>query len=221
MAIVDSKQKMLGINELIQEAYENEETHRLPLELEYPRFVQEAMMPNSYFLRYGNTIFVLHGSESKAGMAAMRIIKADTDENFVQALFQCFKDAYEIGYFVLVVREQLNDALIKSLDMVEKSPPNEDFEYIEDEDSDGTPIIAIVLGDPNGTELKQAVPYDFPPPQNSKDAVARVMSQSGAAPQSMGAPMGGGQMPPMQQPATQPSMGGLGQLQNKLTEGEV
>jgi hypothetical protein len=217
MAIVDSKQKMLGINELIQESYENEEEHRLPLELEYPRFVQEAMMPNSYFLRYGNTIFVLHGDDKQAGIASMRILRADTDENFIQALYQCFKDAYEIGYYLLVVRENISEPVINALDIIENDPKNPDIEYSLDNDSDGDDVMGIVIGNPNGTELKQPIPYDFEPPNNSQESIARSMNQSGQPPQQMG----GGQMPPMQPPMSAPPMGGLGQLQNNLAEGEV
>jgi hypothetical protein len=217
MAIVDSKEKMLGVNELIQEAYENEEEHRLPLELEYPRFVQEAMMPNSYFLRYGNSIFVLHGDDKQAGIASMRILRADTDENFVQALYQCFKDAYEIGYYLLVVRENLTDSLVNYLDIIENDPKNPDIEYSIDEDSDGDDVVGIVIGNPNNIELKQPIPYDFEPPKNAQEAMALMMRQSGKPPQ----PMGGDQMPPMQPPMSAPPMGGLGQLKNNLAEGEV
>jgi hypothetical protein len=217
MAIVDSKQKMLGVNELIQEAYENEEDHVLPLELEYPRFVQERMMPNSNFLRYGNTIFVLLGDDKRAGIASMRILIADTEENFIQALYQCFKDAYEIGYFLLVVRENINEPLVNALEIIENDPKNPDIEYSMDKDSDGDDVIGIVIGNPNGTELKQPIPYDVEPPKNSQEAMARMMNQSGQPQQ----PMSGGQMPPMQPSMSAPPMGGLGQLQNNLTEGEV
>ena len=121
---------------------------------------------------------------------------------------------------MLVVRGQLYEDVIEALDIIENDPKNPDIEYTIDKDSDGDDVMGIVIGNPNGTELKQPIPYDFEPPKNSQEAVARIMSQSGAAPQGMGAPMGG-QMPPMQQPMSQPPMGGLGQLQNNLTEGEV
>lgn len=219
MATVDSKEQMLDINQLIQDAYENEPDPRLPLELQYPRFVQERMIPNSLFLRYGNTIFIMHGDQKKAGLATMRIINADTDENFVQSLYQCLKDAYLDGFSVVVVRNP-SEMFMSALDMVEQQPPFPGTNHIVEKDSEGMTVVAVLIGDPKRTKLRQPVPLDFEPPKNAAEFAERIKNQKSRAPQ-MGAPMGGGQMPPMQQPMSQPPMGGLGQLQNKLTEGEV
>jgi len=220
MAIVDSKEQMLELNQLIQDGYENNPDPQLPLELQYPRFVQERTIPNSLFLRYGNTIFIMHGHEKKAGLASMRIINADTDENFVQSLYQCLKDAYLDGFYFLVVRNP-DEMFLSALEMVEQQPPHPGTNHRMDEDSDGMSVVGIMIGDPKRTKLRQPVPLDFPPPNNAREFAERIANQKGRAPQGMEAEMGGGQMPPMQTPMSQPPMGGLGQLQNKLTEGEV
>jgi len=213
MAIVDSKQKMLEVNQLIQDGYENNPDPQLPLELQYPRFMSERLIPNSLFLRYGNTIFILHGDQKQAGLASMRIINADTDENFVQSLYQCLKDSYEEGFFFVVVRNP-DEMFMDALNMVEQQPPIQGIKSKVDRDSDGMSVVGIMIGDPKGTKLRQPVPLDSKPPENAQDFTKRIMNQQGQAPQGMGA----SQMPP-QMPNQQ--MGGLGQLQNKLAEGEV
>lgn len=220
MATVDSKEQMLDVNQLIQDGYENDPDPTLPLELQYPRFVQERTIPNSLFLRYGNTIFIMHGDQKKAGLASMRIINADTDENFVQSLYQCLIDAYKDGFYFIVVRNP-SEVLLSSLEIIQAQPPFNGTTFRVDKDSDGMTVVGVVIGDPKNTKLRQPVPLDFPPPKNAAEFAERIANQKGRAPQSMGAPMGGGQMPQAQPPMPQPPMGGLGQLQNKLTEGEV
>lgn len=219
MAIVDSKEKMLGINELIQDAYENDPDPEFPLELTYARFAQEATMPNSYFLRYGNTVFIIHGDIKRAGLGTIRTLIADTDENLIQATAQFVKDAYEEGYYYLQSMDA-DPKFAKALGIVRDNTPHQGLKLkaVRNQENGGIKL-DIILGDPNGTQLKAPKPMNFQPPKNAQDAAARVTNQTSDASQEMG--MDSGQMPPIQQPMAKPPMGGLSQLQNKLTEGEV
>ena len=84
--IVDSKQQMLTVNEILQTAAEESQS-QYPLEIVYAAFFKEIQMPNSKFYRYGNTIFVIHADVKKPGIGSFRALNADTADNFLQSPF--------------------------------------------------------------------------------------------------------------------------------------
>jgi hypothetical protein len=54
MPLVDSRQQMLDLGELLKVAAENTKSE-YPMEFVYAAFVKEVQMPDSKLYRYGNT----------------------------------------------------------------------------------------------------------------------------------------------------------------------
>lgn len=224
MAVIDSKDQLLGINELLLNAAENVPQDGIPVEMVYASFVQEANMPNSFFLRYGNTIFILHGDLKRAGYAQFRALVADTAQNFLQAGFQFAKDAYEEGYYKLYTKFG-DKAILNIFKVIARNPPQQGMGFqVVDEDENGNITVELTLGDPNGTQLKQPKPFTMPPPKDAMDAANRAAMRSGEMPPQM---PNSGAGAPMQMPQGNPQsgggmpQGGLSQLTRNPMQGEV
>ena len=225
MAVVDSKQQMLDINTLLFEAAENVKDSKYPVEMVYASFVQEAQMPNSKFLRYGNTIFIIHGDLQRPGVGQFRALIADTAQNFLQGSYQFVIDAYKAGYFMLYTKFQ-DRAILNVFEIIQRNPPNQGMGFqLVRQDPDGMYVVQLMLGDPNGTNLAAPQPIDRPPSKNGMQSIETAVVDSGVMDEMGGAPMQppmGGDMPPMNAPqGGNPPAGGLGQLANNPMQGEV
>jgi len=64
MPLVDSRQQMLDLGEVLKVAAENTKSE-YPMEFVYASFVKEVQMPDSKFYRYGNTVYIVHGSKTE------------------------------------------------------------------------------------------------------------------------------------------------------------
>lgn len=148
MPLVDSKQQMLDVGEIIQIAAENTQSE-YPIQFVYAAFVKEVQMPDSKFFRYGNTIYVIHGSKKVPRKGMFRALNADTAENFLQSGFQFVIDAYKAGFDVLVT--QFSDqSLINIFRNVAKQPPNPGMGYNVQMLADGEYQVTLQLGTPRG-----------------------------------------------------------------------
>jgi hypothetical protein len=211
--IVDSKQQMLTVNEILQTAAELSQT-QYPLEIVYAAFVKEVQMDNSKFFRYGNTIFVIHSDAKRAGIGSFRALNADIAENFLQSSYQFVRDAYRAGFYQLVTKFK-DQSLLNIFRVISKNPPNPDMGYEVQKEPDGQYLVTLQLGAPqNMMERMQE-------PSIGGDMGQPMPPQQGMAPMGGGMPAAGG-MPPMGgMPAggNQP-MGALGSLAPR-TQGEV
>jgi len=111
MPIVDSKEQMLEPRDIILTAIEQQSTYLPgvegqadPTDLAYAAIVKEFEDPNGTFLRYGNTIFVIHGSTTKPGTGTFRALNADTARNFLDSSLKFIDDAYDKGYYLLITQ---------------------------------------------------------------------------------------------------------------------
>ena len=111
MPIVDSKEQMLEPRDIILTAIEQQSTYLPgvegqadPTDLAYAAIVKEFEDPNGTFLRYGNTIFVIHGSPTKPGTGTFRALNADTARNFLDSSLKFIDDAYDKGYYLLITQ---------------------------------------------------------------------------------------------------------------------
>ena len=127
MPLVDSRQQMLELGELLKVAAENTKS-QYPMEFVYAAFVKEVQMPDSKFYRYGNTVYVVHGSPKNPRKGTFRALNADTAPNFVASGFAFVVDAYKNGYDTLVT--QFSDqSLLNIFRNVAKNPPNPGMGY--------------------------------------------------------------------------------------------
>jgi hypothetical protein len=153
--IVDSKQQMLQVNELLRVAAENTQSE-YPPEMVFAAFMREAQMPNSKFLRYGNTIFIIHGDLEKAGVGSFRALNADTAQNFLQSSYQFVIDAYKAGYYMLVTQFK-DENLINLFKIIARNPPNPGMGFDQENSEDGEYIVHLMIGDPNQIELAKPI----------------------------------------------------------------
>jgi hypothetical protein len=127
MPLVDSRQQMLELGELLKVAAENTKSE-YPMEFVYAAFVKEVQMPDSKFYRYGNTVYVVHGSPKVPRKGTFRALNADTAQNFIASGFAFVVDAYKNGYDTLVT--QFSDqSLLNIFRTVAKNPPNPGMGY--------------------------------------------------------------------------------------------
>lgn len=153
--IVDSKQQMLQVNDLLQAAAENTQSE-YPVELVYAAFTREAQMPNSKFLRYGNTIFIIHGDLEKPGVGSFRALNADTAQNFLQSSYQFVIDAYKAGYYMLVTKFR-DQNLLNIFKIIQRNPPNPGMGFDVKTGADGQYVVNLMVGDPNQIELAKPI----------------------------------------------------------------
>jgi hypothetical protein len=144
MPLVDSKQQMLQVGELLTIASENTESE-YPPEFLYATFVKEVQMPDSKFLRYGNTLYLIHGSPQDPRKGQFRALNADTAENFLQSGFQFVIDAYKAGYDVLVT-EFKDQSLLNIFRTVSRTPPNPGMGYQVEMTQDNQYRVTLQLG---------------------------------------------------------------------------
>ena len=153
--IVDSKQKMLQVNDLLHAAAENTQSE-YPVEMVYASFTREAQMPNSKFLRYGNTIFIIHGDLEKPGVGSFRALNADTAQNFLQSSYQFVIDAYKAGYYMLITKFR-DQNLINIFKIIQRNPPNPGMGFDVKTGADGQYVVRLMVGDPNQIDLAKPI----------------------------------------------------------------
>jgi len=142
MEMVDSKQKKLTGEEIAEIAIVNTKVGR-PMKQAKEMLTIEFAMPNTWKMREGNTMFIVHRTPIP-GAGYFRPLNADTAQNFVNNT-QIFLDAaYKVGFDVLV--SQFNDPAILSLAKVlaRSFPPGRG--YIVQKTKDGGNQITIQVG---------------------------------------------------------------------------
>jgi hypothetical protein len=202
--IVDSRQEMLTVNEILQTAAEQTQS-QYPIELVFAAFVKEVQMKNSKFYRYGNTIFIIHADMQKPGIGSFRALNADIAENFLQASYQFVMDAYRAGFYQLVTKFK-DQSLLNIFRVISKNPPNTGMGYEVKKEPDGQYLVTLQLGDPQNAMEGMEVP-------NIGGDLGQSMPPT--APTQGMPPMGGGMPAGGNQP-----MGALGSLATR-TQDEV
>lgn len=224
--MVDSKQQMLQVNDLLRAAAENTQS-QYPMEIVLAAFTREAQMPNSKFLRYGNTIFIIHGDLEKPGVGSFRALNADTAQNFLQSSYQFVIDAYKAGYYMLITKFS-DKGLINIFKIIQRNPPNPGMGFDVQDSADGQYEVRLMVGDPSQIELAKPIGREnldktMSAIQSAGSEIAlSTMKQGGAEEGGMppqappqGMPQGRPQMPPQMAGALQ------GLRSQSPTEGEV
>ena len=144
MPLVDSRQQMLELGELLKVAAENTQSE-YPMEFVYAAFVKEVQMPDSKFYRYGNTVYVVHGSPKNPSKGTFRALNADTAPNFMASGFAFVVDAYKNGFDTLVTQFR-DQSLLNIFRNVAKNPPNPGMGYNVQMLDNGEYQVALQMG---------------------------------------------------------------------------
>ena len=81
--MVDSRQQELPTDQIVKIASENTRSP-YPFKKVFMLFVAELGMPNAKLYKIGNTLFVIHPSDSDPAYGIFRALNADTAENYVE-----------------------------------------------------------------------------------------------------------------------------------------
>ena len=123
--LVDSKQQMLTIQQIIAIAAENTESS-LPPEAVVQGIKAEILQKDSLPMRYGNTLFLCHKGKGRTGF--FRALNADTARNFVDNGNRWVVEAYNAGFDFMVT--QFSDAsLVNVFKAISRKPPRASMGY--------------------------------------------------------------------------------------------
>jgi hypothetical protein len=148
MQMVDSKEQELTPEDIIGIAGMN-----TGADVDYGQLVQminaELQMPNTLFIRQGNTLFILHKAEPRVGW--FRALNADTAQNFIENGNEFIKACYKLGFDT--VATTFNDpSLLNIFRTISRNPPNPDMGYKVQETSDGGFQVTVQCGPLRGAD---------------------------------------------------------------------
>lgn len=153
---VNSQEEMLSVQQIVDRAVHETDTGVQP-DLAYAAVIKEFQDPNGVFLRYGNTLFIIHGSQKTPGAGTFRALNADTAQNFLQSSFQFVIDAYEKGYYVLVTQFK-DQSLLNIFRMISQNPPRQGMGYSVAKTSNGQFQVTLSLGPKLNAQGKKGPP---------------------------------------------------------------
>jgi len=154
MPVVDSKQQMLEVPQIVEVAVQDSK-EPAPFDVVYASVIKEFQDPNGTFLRYGNTIFIIHGSQKTPGTGMFRALNADTAQNFLESSYKFVDDAYKKGYWLLVTKFR-DQSLLNIFRMISQNPPRPGMGYSVKRTDDGQFQVNLTLGPK--TDNKQMSP---------------------------------------------------------------
>jgi len=146
--MVDSNQQELPTDQIVKIASENT---RSPYEFKqvYLTFVSELGMEGAVIYRFGNTIFIIHRSESKPEYGMFRALNADTAQNFVENGKKFVDQAVSDGFKGL--KTQFSDPSVlnvfKIIGREEQELQNPQMGYTVAKTQDNQIQVTLILGE--------------------------------------------------------------------------
>jgi hypothetical protein len=123
--LVDSKKKQLSSEAILMIAAQQTKSPYSPEQV-YAALVKEMNLEGTSTYREGNTVFLMHHAKGRIG--TFRALNADTARNYLDNSYQFIKDAYEMGFDILV--SDFQDPTIMNLFKgISRNPPREGMGY--------------------------------------------------------------------------------------------
>lgn len=142
----DSRQKMLSVGEILQEAAQQTGVNR-PFEEVVQMLQVELSMPNIWKCREGNTLFIVHKS-AHPGFGYFRALNADTAQNYVENSRIFIDSAYKAGFDHLVT--QFDDpSILNIFKIIARSNPP-DMGFKSQRTNTGGYQVTVQIGKPRG-----------------------------------------------------------------------
>jgi hypothetical protein len=144
--LVDSQQQELSVEEILDIAnWSSEEP------METPRFIAminaELQMPNTLFVRQGNTLFIIHKSEP--GVGYFRALNGDTARNYLANSKEFIKACYKMGFDTMATRFD-DPTLLNIFKFISQNPPIEGMGYEAKRTEDGGFYVTVKTGPERG-----------------------------------------------------------------------
>jgi hypothetical protein len=131
--LTDSKKKELSVDAVLMIAAQQTKSP-YPPEKVYASLVKEMNMEGTSIYREGNTLFFMHHAKGRVGV--FRALNADTARNYLDNSYTFIKDAYEMGFDVLV--SDFKDPTIMNIFKgISRNPPREGMGYRAERTKDG------------------------------------------------------------------------------------
>lgn len=147
MEMIDSKQQELSGEQIIEIAAQNTGIERPPEQVKEMLKI-EFSMPNTWKMRNGNTIFVVHKSD-EPGYGYFRALNADTAPNFLENSRVFADAAYKVGFDVLVTQFQ-DPTLLNIFKAISRNPIREKMGYGVQRTDGGGFQVTLALGPARG-----------------------------------------------------------------------
>jgi hypothetical protein len=123
--LTDSKKKILSSDAVLMIAAQQTKSKYSPEQV-YASLVKEMNMKGTSIYREGNTVFLMHHAKGRIGI--FRALNADTARNYLDNSFKFIKDAYDMGFDILV--SDFQDPTIMNLFKgISRNPPREGMGY--------------------------------------------------------------------------------------------
>lgn len=140
--MVDSREKELSVEDIIGIAGMNTDAG-----VQVGQLIQmvnaELQMPDTLFLRQGNTLFIIHKAKPRVGF--FRAMNADTANNFLQNGTEFIKACYKMGFDTMAT--QFDDPTLLSIfRYISQNPPNPNMGYQVQKTDDGGFYVTVQCG---------------------------------------------------------------------------
>jgi hypothetical protein len=146
--LVDSQQEELSVEDIVAIDGMNDGQEYMPTQL-VGMLNAELRMPNTLFIRQGNTLFVIH--KAKPSVGVFRIINADTEQNLLNNCREFIAACYKMGFDTMGTLFR-NREYLKIPVFIMDNPPNEDMGYQLSELDGGQYQLVIQCGPVFGGE---------------------------------------------------------------------
>lgn len=147
--IVDSKQEQLTLPNIVKFGSENIKSNEYSYKQIYVALMKELTMPSSLAINEGNTVFIVHKSDSDPRVATIRAINADTARNYLENSKVIASELYN-NYGIDIIVSQFDDpSLLNIWKYVAKDKPA-DMGYKVQKTQDGGFQVTAQLGKRRG-----------------------------------------------------------------------
>jgi hypothetical protein len=144
--MVDSQQQELSVEGIIGIAGMNTDSE-YDMRTLMASITAEINMPNTLFLRQGNTLFIVHKAAPRVGY--FRALNADTAKNFLDNGMEFIKACYKMG-FDTMASEFTDPAVLGVFRYISQNPPNPEMGYEVRQEEDGGFYVTVKCGPKRG-----------------------------------------------------------------------
>jgi hypothetical protein len=143
--VVDSNKKVLSTPTILVEGAKNSGVN-YPPKIILDRLRVELALPNTWKMRHGNTIFIVHKTKVP-GYGYFRALNVDTPQNYLASSRIFIDAAYKVGFNFLVTQFE-DHSLLNIFKLIAKNPVRPDMGYVAKRTNTGGYEVVVQLGTP-------------------------------------------------------------------------